>query len=148
MLVATTASGDVEYANRAAAASLGYDDHDDVVGTSFFALLADESRLRFQSALQAVMSQKQARATLAFEKPLEIKKRVSPPPRKGSGGGNNSKCAKTEHDDDDGRQQKTLVVDLVAHCEKKADASSVEWSVVCAARPLPLQQASPSPAVS
>mmetsp|Transcript_9640 Transcript_9640/g.39320 ORF Transcript_9640/g.39320 Transcript_9640/m.39320 type:complete len:731 (+) Transcript_9640:346-2538(+) len=50
--------------------------------SSFFDLLSDESRLRFQSALQQVMSRTGSmRATIAFDAPLEI---CVPPHRAGA----------------------------------------------------------------
>lgn len=68
LIFAFDALGMIDYANPRACMGLGRD----LNGVSFFELLADESRLRVQSALQQVMSRGGLHASIVFEHPLDM----------------------------------------------------------------------------
>lgn len=108
MVFAFDAAGTIEFANARACSQLDLSARD-LEAQSFFEMLVAESRLRFQSALQQVMSRpgQQTHASLRFDAPLEM-------------------IAK---------EDKPLRLEVHAQCTR--DENEVgQWLVVCAARPL------------
>mmetsp|Transcript_8329 Transcript_8329/g.21483 ORF Transcript_8329/g.21483 Transcript_8329/m.21483 type:complete len:321 (-) Transcript_8329:338-1300(-) len=105
LVFAFDAAGRIEFANARACSQLDLSARD-LEAQSFFEMLGGESRLRFQSALQEVMSRPgQCRASLRFDRPLEMKTKKRP-----------------------------LNLDVIAQCTRD-DTESGQWFIVCAARP-------------
>lgn len=106
MVFAFDATGTIEFANARACSHLDLS-ASEIEAQSFFEMLAADSRLRFQSALQQVMSRPgQMRASLRFDSPLEMT---------------------TKHGE-------TLRLDVLAQCTREENEAG-QWLVVCAARP-------------
>ena len=72
MIILTSSTGRIEYANRAANQKLGYEE---TQGMIFFDMFADYDRYHMKASLTNLMRD-QDRGTVKFDKPMEIHRRT------------------------------------------------------------------------
>lgn len=107
MVFAFDAAGTIEFANARACSHLQLTAHE-LEAQSFFEMLTADSRLRFQSALQQVMSRPgQLQASLRFDTPLEMRTKTGD----------------------------AITLDVLAQCTRDENEAG-QWLIVCTARPL------------